>query len=78
MNRDLAVSIIKKYNPSIKIIHYRDIIPQKILSEIANFNKNDIIILLSVLRDEHNEIIPVEQTAKIISENTQAPIYSFF
>lgn len=77
-NRKLAISIIQAYDPSIDIIHFRDLAPSQILPYIKGLSKNDIVILLSVLRDENNQIIPVEQTARMISKSTQAPVYSFF
>ena len=77
-NRALAVSLIQRHDPDIKIVHFRDITLKQGLLEIKDLNRDDIIVLLSVLRDENRILIPVDQTAKLISENSKAPVYSFF
>lgn len=77
-NRALAVSLVHNHDPDIKIDHFRDITLKQGLLEIKKLHPDDIIILLTVLRDENSILIPVDQTARQISQNTEAPVYSFF
>lgn len=76
--RDLVERIFKDYDPNINIIHAEGIDLDYGLKEYQNLKANDIIFLLSVLRDKQGHIYPTAKTARLIANMSAAPVYSLY
>ncbi len=76
--RQETVSIAKSLNPEIEIVHLRGQSLKNGLKTIVSLTKNDVVFLLTILKDDFGNIIPADYTAKEIANNSKAPIYSLY
>ncbi|THB72699.1 MAG: hypothetical protein D6B25_16330, partial [Desulfobulbaceae bacterium] len=77
-NRELAVKLINEIVPGLRIIHLRDRSLIQGIQDINDFDGKSVIFLMSIVRDNEGQIIPVDVTARQISEEVNAPVYSMW
>lgn len=77
-NRERIEAKVKSLSPDTEIVHLRGVTMEEGLNAIKSLTSEDVLLLSTIIRNRKGTIVEVTETARLVSQQSNVPVYSFW